>query len=166
MNAAPAVRKNLREQKFDFAYERVIQGMKYMQIVREFAMQFDDTERNAKNYIKKVNEHLANPAPQERNKALNKARAQYEDLYGKLYEQGKYKEAADVRAKIDRLEGLDRVIIEQNVTSNQPQLDLSALPLEVLLQLQAHLPGNAIDVQFTEVGKEFPEDPSEQEESE
>ncbi len=155
MNSSLQVAKTRKEERFDFCYERWIQGVKYMEIVREFATKFEDTERTAKNYLKKVKEYLAKaPDRAEQESRLNLARAQYRDLYSKLYQQGKYKEAADVRTKLDKIEGLDIIRIDQNVNTNQPTLDLSVLPLELLLQLQNLMPGQIIDVDYEEADYE------------
>lgn len=170
MNGPKEIMKNERERKFDFVYELVVRGERYMNIVRAFAEKFGDTERNAKNYIKKVDRHLANPAPQERAKAKNKAIAQYEDLYRLAYAKGDTKQCTTIRAHLDRLEGLDKIIIDQTVNSNQPAIDLIDLPLDLLLKMQQHLPGSFIDVvtdvTFSEVGEDAEEDAEDDEDEE
>lgn len=138
-------RKTEKEKRFDFVFERYIKGMRYMEIVKAYVAQFQESERTAKKYIERVNKHLANPAPQERDKKLNKALATYEYLFSNLVAQGKYKEAGDIRAKMDRLEGLDRIIIDQNVNVNKDEPDFSNMSLEDLLRLQQLLTGTSID---------------------
>ncbi|TXK36799.1 hypothetical protein FVR03_16790 [Pontibacter qinzhouensis] len=152
MNGDKVVLKTLKERKYDFVFNLLVQEMRTMDIVKLFSEEFGDTERNCKNYIKKVREDWSNDDKliEDRKKIINKSIAQYDFLYGKLCSQGKYKEAADVLNKRDSILGLNRITIDQNINSNQPQIDLSQLPLEMLLKMQSYLDAPIINVEYTE----------------
>ncbi|MDJ1500661.1 hypothetical protein [Xanthocytophaga agilis] len=141
MNKVPAIIKTAnKNERIEFIFDCMSQGMRYNAIVKAFAAKYDCTERNAKKYMTEADSILNQHRQESAIKTANRIRLQYQRIFEKAMEDGNLGVAKSTLDSIKNMEGLDGIVKTANLNLNQnSEVDLSKLNTDELKLYQSLL---------------------------
>ena len=89
-----------------------MQGYKKYKIIEQFSIKYNKTKKTIENYITHAYELIEEETKKEINDLRMEANARYDELFFRLVQEGKYREAGYVQSLKDRINGLQQQTID------------------------------------------------------
>ncbi|NMC99742.1 MAG: hypothetical protein GYA62_08490 [Bacteroidales bacterium] len=93
-------------------FELLVQGYKKYKIIEQFSIKYNKTKKTIENYITHEYELIEEETKKEINDLRMEANARYDELFFRLVQEGKYREAGYVQSLKDRINGLQQQTID------------------------------------------------------
>lgn len=109
-------KKLMKDERSNFVLELYLRAYRSVEIEQAYVAKFNETARNARNYIKKVKDTIKKEAQTDREAEIQKAAKQFDMLYKQFLEAGKPELAMQALEKKNKLLGYEAA--KQVVTTN------------------------------------------------